>query len=224
MTRRVQDTHELFITYWDCICSALLTLGVDTHTTLIQGFWPQSQLIVVESDTMLFSNGDVREEFALDEIILAQCAIVQLRCFVWSLIAMKVIWFLYVLEMRSTPSQFSWWKSCLHPIFIQTSFNFHQIKVEYCRPNTKDQNVFCTYLVWDTKKNFKWTVDSTYGPVWINTDTILCSWKLRKGSKSKTMTIPPKYIEFAKDNLARIATMENDVENGYEAEDGDGEI
>ena len=57
-------------------------------------------------------------------------------------------------------------------------------------------------------------MDSAYGPVWINTDTILCAWKPRKGSKSETMTIPKKHINFAKDNLARIATPENDAENG----------
>ena len=38
------------------------------------------------------------------------------------------------------------------------------------------------------------------------------------------MTIPQKHIDFAKDNLARIAAAENDAENGYGAEDGDGEI
>ena len=53
-------------------------------------------------------------------------------------------------------------------------------------------------------------------------DTILCAWKPRKGSKSETMTIPPKHIDFAKDNLARIATAENDADNGYEVKDGDG--
>ena len=37
------------------------------------------------------------------------------------------------------------------------------------------------------------------------------------------MTILPKYIDFAKDKLARIAAVKNDVENGYEAEDGDRE-
>ena len=37
------------------------------------------------------------------------------------------------------------------------------------------------------------------------------------------MTIPPKYIDFAKNNLARITAAENDTENGYEAEYGDGE-
>jgi hypothetical protein len=37
------------------------------------------------------------------------------------------------------------------------------------------------------------------------------------------MTIPQKHIDFAKDNLARIADAENDAENGYEVEDGDEE-
>ena len=94
--------------------------------------------------------------------------------------------------------------------------------MEYCRPSTKDQNSLRTYLGWDTKKNFKWIVDSAYTLVWINTDTILCAWKPRKGSKTESMTILQKHIDFAKDNLARIAATENDVENGYEAEYGDG--
>ena len=38
-----------------------------------------------------------------------------------------------------------------------------------------------------------------------------------------TMTIPPKHIDFANDNLACIASAKHDVENGYEAEDGDGD-
>ena len=60
-------THELLIAYWDRILSALMALGGDTRTTLTQGFWPQNCLMVVESDTMFSSNGDVREEFAMDE-------------------------------------------------------------------------------------------------------------------------------------------------------------
>ena len=39
-------------------------------------------------------------------------------------------------------------------------------------------------------------------------DTILCARKPPKGSKSETMTIPKKHIDFAKDNLARIAVVE----------------
>ena len=83
--------------------------------------------------------------------------------------------------------------------------------MEYCRRSTKDQNVLRTYLGWDTKTCFKWTMDSIYEPIWINTDTILCAWKPYKGSKSETMTIPPKHIDFVKDNLARIAFAKNDV-------------
>ena len=44
-----------------------MTLGGDTRTTLTQGFWPQSRLTVVDSDIMFFSNGGVREQFAMDE-------------------------------------------------------------------------------------------------------------------------------------------------------------
>ena len=43
--------------------------------------------------------------------------------------------------------------------FVPTSPNFCQIEVEYCRPRTKDQNVLCIYLGWDTKKcvSEQWT-------------------------------------------------------------------
>jgi len=33
----------------------------------IQGFWPKNHLTVAESNTMFFSIGNVREEFAMDE-------------------------------------------------------------------------------------------------------------------------------------------------------------
>ena len=90
-----------------------------------------------------------------------------------------------------------------------TSPNVRPIEVEYSRPSTKDQNVLRIFLGWDIKKGLKWTVNLTYGPVWINTDTILRAWKLRKGSKLESMTIFQKCIDFAKDNLPRSATAEN---------------
>ena len=80
-----------------------------------------------------------------------------------------------------------------------------------------------TYVGCNTKKKFKWILDSAYGSVWINMDIILYVWKPHKGSKSEATTIPQKHITFAKDNLIHIAAAENDVENGYEMEDGDGE-
>ena len=67
ITKHVRDTYEPLITYWDRIRSALMTLDGNIRTALIQGIWPQSRLTVVESKTMFFNNGDVREKFAMDE-------------------------------------------------------------------------------------------------------------------------------------------------------------
>ena len=44
-----------------------MILDGDTRTTLRQQFWPQNPLTVVKSNTMFFSNGDVHQEFAMDE-------------------------------------------------------------------------------------------------------------------------------------------------------------
>jgi hypothetical protein len=43
ITRRVRDTHELLIAYWDRIRSALIASDVDTHSCLTQGFWLQNE-------------------------------------------------------------------------------------------------------------------------------------------------------------------------------------
>jgi hypothetical protein len=67
ITKCIMDTHEPSIVYLDGLCLALMTLAVNTHTTLIQGFRPQSQLTVVESNAIFFNNGDVHEEFTMDE-------------------------------------------------------------------------------------------------------------------------------------------------------------
>jgi hypothetical protein len=201
---------------------ALLTLDVNTRMTLTQGFWPQNRLIDVECDAMFFSNEDIHEEFAMDKhyvgfvrnrLVSSFCVVVDFHEGYMVLICVgnkehcKPIWLVKVL---------------LSPNFVRTSLNFHQIEMEYYRPSTKDQNMLRTYSGWNAKKCFRWTMDSVYGPVWINTDIILCAWKPRKGSKLKTMTIPKKLIDFAKDNLTCITTAKNDIKNGYEVEDEDG--
>jgi hypothetical protein len=201
----------------------MMTLGGNTRTTLKQGFWPQSCLTVVESNAIFFSNEDVREKFTMDEHYVgpacnrpASLFCVGIHCDEGYMVLVrtgdeehfKPIWLVKALSL---------------PNFVRTSYNFRQMKVEYCRPSTKEQNAFCTYLDWDTKKNFKWIVDSAYKPIWINMDTIVCAWKPLNGSKLETMTIPQKHKIFAKDNLTHIAATKNDAEIGYEAEDRDGE-
>ena len=172
---------------------------------------------------MFFDNGDIREEFAADDHYVgparnrpAPSFRVAVDCYEGYMILVRP-------GDEEHPKPIWLVKALSSPNFVPTSPNFHQIEVEYCRPSTKDQNVLRTYLGWDTKKGFKWTMDSAYEPIWINTNTILCAQKPRKGSKSETMIIPQKHIDFAKYNLARIVAAENDVENGNEAENEDAE-
>lgn len=59
----VWDTHEQLIVYWDCIWSAVQRVSVNTHLISTQGFWPQSQVTIVESSNVFSTNKDVREGF-----------------------------------------------------------------------------------------------------------------------------------------------------------------
>ena len=138
ITRRIRDTHEPLIAYWNCIRSALMTLGGDTLTTLIQGFWLQSHFTVVKSDTMFFSNGDIREKFAMDVHYVgfarnrpAPSFRVGVDCHEGYMVLVRT-----GDEEHSKPIWLV--KTLSSPNFGQTSPNFCQIEVEYCRPSTKD--------------------------------------------------------------------------------------
>ena len=171
---------------------------------------------------MFFDNGKVHEEFAMDKYYVGPARNRPAPSFRVGVDCHEGYMVLVRAGDEEHPKPIWLVKTLSSSNFVRTSPNFRQIEVEYCRPSTKDHNVLRTYLGWNTKKNFKWTMDSVYGPVWINTDTIFCAWKPHKGSKLETMTIPQKHIDFAKDNLARIVAAENEAENGYEAEYGDG--
>ena len=108
ITIRVRDTHETFIAYWNCIRSALMTLDGDTHTTLIQGFWPQSRLAVVESDTMFFSNRDIHEEFVMDEHYVGPVRNWLAPSFRVGVDCHKGYMVLVRAEDKEHPSQFGW--------------------------------------------------------------------------------------------------------------------
>ena len=62
-------------------------------------------------------------------------------------------------EMKNTPNQLVG-ESIVVPNFVPSNSKFCQIKVEYFCPITKDQSVLHTYLGWDTKKGFKWTINT----------------------------------------------------------------
>ena len=175
ITKHVRDTQEPLIAYWDRICLALLTFLVDTRTTLIQGFWLQNRLTVMESDAIFFNNEDVSKEFAIDEHYIDPIHNRHVPSF--RMVVDYHEGYVVLVYARDEKHLKQIWlvKALSSPKFVQISPNFHPTEVQYCHPSTKDHNVLHTYLGWDTKNNFKWTVDLTYGPIWINTNIILCA-------------------------------------------------
>jgi hypothetical protein len=117
--------------------------------------------------------------------MLALLAIIPLHYFVKFLIAT----ILACARDEEQPNPIWLVNALLSPNFFSISTNFCQVEVEFCRTSTKDLSILHTYLGWDTKKDVKSIINSTYGPVWISTNTIPCAWKLNKGSKLETMTI-----------------------------------
>lgn len=137
----------------------------------------------MEYDAMCFSNGKNCEEFTMEEYNV------------------NLIWNHLAPYFRVARDCCEGYKVLVYardeqhlkPIWLvkaSLSPNFHQTEVEYYHPNTKDQNMLCTCRGWDTKKGLNWTINSAYKPVYINTNTIHCTWKPCKDCTSETMTIP----------------------------------
>jgi hypothetical protein len=56
-----------WIHYWTRVRAALADLYQDNPYTLRQGFWPQTRVDVQASEARLMENGEVREEFDVDD-------------------------------------------------------------------------------------------------------------------------------------------------------------
>ena len=67
----------------------------------------------------------------------------------------------------------------------------------------RNEDVVRHYTGWDTNPNFRWKVDFEHGPSWIDTNFIFIAWKPWK-NQSGSMSIPHKYIAFAKDNCSKF--------------------
>lgn len=131
----VRDTREPLIVYWDCIWSTLQTIGVYTRLIFTQGFWPQSQVTIVESNTAFYNNGDVREDFtSYDHYVgpthnhLVPSFHVAIDCY------KGCMGLTYAREEH--PKTNLLMKALLSPNFISTIPDFYQIEVEYYHPST----------------------------------------------------------------------------------------
>jgi hypothetical protein len=199
------------IHYWTRVRAALADLHQDSPHTLRQGFWPQTRVDVPASEARLMGNGEVREEFDVDDHYVGPASQRPPPSFRIAVDCHEG----YMLILRPGDETYVkpvWVARALsEPNFTTSSPHFRQIQVEYYRPTARNEDVIRHYTGWDTNNNFRWKVDSEHGPSWVDTDSIFIAWRPRK-NQSGSVSIPQKYITFAKDNLARIAQEETHVE------------
>ena len=125
----------------------------------------QSRLTILEFNAMFCSNGDVHEEFTVDKHYVGHVHNCPASSFCVVFDCHEGFMVLVCARDEEHPSQYGWWKHCLHPILFELASTLVKLKWNICCLSTKDHNVLRTYLGWDPKKGFKWTMDSTYGPV-----------------------------------------------------------
>jgi hypothetical protein len=200
-----------WIHYWTRVRAALADLHQDSPHTLRHGFWPQTRIDVQASEASLLSNGEVREEFDMDDHYVGPASSRPPPSFRIAVDCHEG----YMLILRPGDETYAkpvWVARALsNPNFVTSSPHFRQIQVEYYRPTARNEDVVRHYTGWDTNQHFRWKVDSEHGPSWVDTDSIFIAWKPRK-NHSGSVSIPQKYITFAKDNLARIAEEATHVE------------
>ena len=200
-----------WIQYWTRVRDALADLHQDSPRTLRQGFWPQTRVDVQASEVCMLENGEVREEFDVDDHYVGPASERPPPSFRIAVDCHEG----YMLLLRAGDETYvkPVWvaKALSEPNFATFSPHFRQIQVEYYRPTARNEDVIRHYTGWDTNHNFRWKVDSEHGPSWVDTDSIFIAWKPRK-NQSGSVSIPQKYITFAKDNLARIAQEATHVE------------
>ena len=206
-TEVVRGQYGRLIPYWECVLSNLRNPTHVTPSVLKQGFWPNSRATILQSQAMYFCNGDVREEFDVDESYVGPLRDRPQPSFRVAVDCHEG----YMVLLRPGDEEFPkpiWLAKALSdPNFVSTSPHFRQIQVEYFRPCGKNVDILRHYTGWDTKKSFKWTVDSSFSPVWVDTDAMLIAWKPR-AKENGPICIPTKHIKFAKDNLSRIDVSE----------------
>ena len=135
ITRRVRDTNEPLIVYWDRIRSTLMTPNVDTRSILTQIFWLQNRVIIEKSEAMSFNNGDVREKFAADDQYIGPARNHPAPSFHVTIDSYEGYTVLIETRNEEQPKPIWLVKALSSPNFLPTSPNFCQIEVEYyCRP------------------------------------------------------------------------------------------
>lgn len=91
-------------------------------------------------------------------------------------------------------------RALLEPNFVPTCPHFWKIQVS----SLWEECGHPPSLHWmGHQKSFKWTVDSRFSLIWVDTYAMFIAWKPRIKEKYH-INIPTKDMKFAKDNLSRM--------------------
>jgi len=86
--------------------------------------------------------------------------------------------------------------------------HFRKVLVQWHIPYGDPKDGHDLYANWDTKVNFRWTIDHTAEQAdYVSTDSIIALWKPKK-KEANSFWAPRKQIKFAVDHLHRIAEEE----------------
>jgi hypothetical protein len=178
-----------WIHYWMHVRAALADLHQDSSHTLRQWFWPQTCVDVQASEARLMGNGEVREEFDVNDHYVGPASQRPPPSFRIAVDCHEG----YMLILRpgdETYVKLVWVAKALsEPNFTTSSPHFRQIQVEYYRPTTRNEDVIRHYTGWDTNNNFRWKVDSEHGPSWVDTDSIFIAWRPRKNHSGSVSSL-----------------------------------
>ena len=140
--------------------------------TLKHGFWPQTRVDVQALEASFLENGEVREDFDVDNHYVGPASNRPPPSF--RIVVDCHEGYMLILRLGDENYAKPMWvaKALLKPYFATSSPHFRQIQIKYYRPMAWNEDVIRNYMGWDTNHNFRWKVDFEHGPSWIDTDSI----------------------------------------------------
>ncbi|KAG0572237.1 hypothetical protein KC19_VG078600 [Ceratodon purpureus] len=170
--------------YWKGVHQALEE-DIISPSTLRDGFWPLSRFAPSAEDEYL-DDGTVREAFAVDEPFIGQHRDRPNASF---RVARDVFEGYFLIVRPADDDSRPFWVARAMSNPFEDSINHpNGIKVQYWKAVSTREDVLECYVGWNSGRSFQWEADEYHTPEWIDTDSLMTSWK----SKIKPETQNPK--------------------------------
>ena len=199
LTGEFRRRYEHLIHYWRAVKVALQEPPQPSNV-LKDGFWPTSRVEAIVEDQYA-EDGDIREEFAEDDIYVGQMRGRPLPSFRVG----RDLYEGYFVAIRPADGD-------TRPVWIARALSDPNcnperpncVLIQYFRPTSRDQNVQDYYTGWDTSRGLRWKVDDTEPPLWEETNALMTAWKsrIKRGTVECMIKIPSAQIEVINQSLA----------------------